>query len=203
MMLKSVEKLREKLLKDTAVDFVFTSYPEQHGFRADVTVEGYEAIADEIDTEHERAMSRAGQLLADVEKDRDYNYANWQDCKQKVLQHNITIDELDAKIERLEDELSHCIELPKDADGVPIRVGDKTCYGVVTCIRDAGKGWEIVLDNWNTYQPCDLTHYHAPTVEDVLRDMLDSLDLDPTSHVDAGAVIAEYAKRLRLAGDAE
>ena len=43
----------------------------------------------------------------------------------------------------------------------------------------------------------------APTVEDVLRDMLDSLDLDPTSHVDRGAVITEYAKRLRLAGDGE
>lgn len=37
-----------------------------------------------------------------------------------------------------------------------------------------------------------------PTVEDVLRDMLDSLDLDPTSHVDTGAVIAEYAQRLQL-----
>lgn len=43
----------------------------------------------------------------------------------------------------------------------------------------------------------------APTVEDVLRDMLDSLDLDPTSHVDTGAVVAEYAAKLRLAGDAE
>lgn len=42
-----------------------------------------------------------------------------------------------------------------------------------------------------------------PTVEDVLRDMLDSLDLDPTSHVDTGAVVAEYAEKLRLAGDAE
>ena len=40
-------------------------------------------------------------MLADAEKDRDYNYANWQECKQKVLQGNITFDELNAKIEHL------------------------------------------------------------------------------------------------------
>ena len=84
----------------------------------------FEAIADRIDTEHEKAMSRAGQLLADVESDRNCYYVNWQDCKQKVLQGNITFDELNARIESLEDELSHCIELPKDADGEYIHIGD-------------------------------------------------------------------------------
>ena len=79
----------------------------------------FTAIADRIDAEHQKAMSRAGQLLADAEKDRDCNYANWQDCKQKVLQGNITIGELNAKIEHLMDELSHCV----DADNVPVCIG--------------------------------------------------------------------------------
>ena len=55
-----------------------------------------ERIAYRIDAEHEKAMSRAGRLLADAEKDRDYNYANWQECKQKVLQdyHATTVEDV-------------------------------------------------------------------------------------------------------------
>ena len=50
-MLESIKKLRKKLEEDTAGDFVFTTYPEQHGFRAGATIENYEAIADEIERE--------------------------------------------------------------------------------------------------------------------------------------------------------
>ena len=180
------------------------------------------AIADRIDAEHQKAMSRAGQLLADAESDRDYNYANWQECKQKVLQGNITFDELNAKIERLEDELAHCIELPKDADGEYIHVGDEvetTNFGTVEV-----EGFVHCAVAFYDYseQPTHLCttpanlcrHHHALTVEDVLREFADEMNqnlgmytgeaIDADEWRDADAkTIAEYAKRLTLAGDAE
>lgn len=147
-MLESIKKLRKKLEEDTAGDFVFTTCPEQRGFRAGATIENYEAIADEIEREvAERYM-----------------------------------------------------ELPLDAEGVPIRVGDVMRNGTVTCIRDAGKGWEIVLDYWGSHQPCVLTHYHKPTVEDVLREFYVLAVRGKEAHaedVDEG-VLAEYAQRLQL-----
>lgn len=176
------------------------------GIRSDLL-----AIADRIDVEHEKAMSRAGQLLADAEKDRDYNYANWQDCKQKVLQHNITLDELSADIERLEDELAHCIELPKDADGEYVRIGDKvTCarsVWQVTGLRLTGLAWGVCCtifndhggSGTNVYPPCDLRHYHAPTVEDVLREFVSEFNRDDTELCDE-EIIERFAAKLRLAG---
>lgn len=172
----------------------------------------FEHIADRIDAEHEKVMSRAGQLLDDAEKERDYNYAYWQDCKQKVLQHNITMGELSAEIERLEDELSHCIELPKDADGEPIHIGDVMeskgsdfLFGEVSfevrAMRCDECGWEVYDRLGDRYAPLLLRHHHAPTVEDVLREFVDALDIDRCE--DFNATIAEYAAKLRLAGDAE
>ena len=170
-------------------------------------------IADRIDAVHEKAMSRAGQLLADVEKDRDYNYANWQDCKQKVLQHNITIDELDAKIERLEDELSHCIELPKDADGEYIHFGDvldqfgtpMTVFAMSDPDPDQGDCMlELITDGISDdtwVRARKMRHHREPTVEDVLREFVDALDIDRCE--DFNATIAEYAAKLQLRGDAE
>lgn len=41
-----------------------------------------------------KLLSRTAKLLASAERDRDENYANWMDCKQNVLQSNITVGEL-------------------------------------------------------------------------------------------------------------
>lgn len=168
--------------------------------------ERFNAIADRIDAEHEKAMSRAGQLLADAEKDRDYNYANWQDCKQKVLQHNITMDELNAKIEYLMDELSHCIELPKDADGVPWHVGERDEDGnEVIALKLAPDGWYVIAVGEWPYRPESKRHYHAPNVEDVLRQFTDAiLEWSGKSGTVAEVgtwsdVAAEYVAKLRLA----
>ena len=156
------------------------------------------AIADLIDAEHQKAMSRAGQLLADAEKDRDYNYANWQECKQKVLQGNITFDELNAKIEHLMDELSHCIELPKDADGEVIHVGDVLDgYGKtieVVELRHGRSGWVLISRDGNGYADTFAFTHHAPTVEDVLREFAYGLGVPV-----ADSYIAASAAKLRLA----
>lgn len=113
--------------------------------------------------------------------------------------------------------------LPLDADGVPIHVGE-----TVTCIlpfggesepfvvdrmelgRDGdGDVWSVALDRptscWE--QPLLLRHHHAPTVEDVLREfavnIADVLGGDDFKLDDNDELYAEFAARLRLAGDAE
>ena len=170
--------------------------------------EGF-AIADRIDAEHEKAMSMAGQLLADAEKDRDYNYAQWQDCKQKVLQHNITIDELDARIECLEDKLSHCIELPKDTDGEYIHIGDVLTddaefksEGKVMRLMLEDEGWMVGIGCAGWIEPSihEWHHYHAPTVEDVLCELLNE-------YREGGCTLEEtrlsdFAAKLQLREDA-
>lgn len=93
--------------------------------------------------------------------------------------------------------------LPLDADGVPIRVGDKMRNGTVTSIWDSGKGWEIILDYYRSaHRPCDLTHYHRPTIEDVLFEILEKAA--PRGFEDGSYVfglsddeIAKYADKLR------
>jgi len=163
-------------------------------------------MCDNIDAEHQKAMSRAGQLLADAEKDRDYNYANWQECKQKVLQGNITFGELNAEIERLKDELAHCV----DADNVPVCIGDRMEWvrykdgdpTIVRTVSGIGNGvffaWSDEQGRYAQYEAHAYRHHHAPTVEDVLREMLDAWGELP-SNVTNEAIIAEYAKRLTLA----
>lgn len=175
-------------------------------------------IADRIDAEHEKAMSRAGQLLADAEHNRNCYYLNWQDCKQKVLQGNITVDELSARIERLEDELSHSIELPKDANDVPIHVGDmmergKTRGHVIALMLSeypkkwgGGLHWAVQLEGEQAPTALDglFLHYHVQTVEDVLREFADRVcNSGHQWGLDAADTIAEYAAKLRLAEDKE
>ena len=174
-----------------------------------VHAEAIIAIADRIDAVHEKAMSRAGQLLDDAEKERDYNYANWQDCKQKVLQHNITIDELDAKIESLEDELSRCIKMPKDAYDEPIHIGDVLQWpedGDTFEVIGIGKdGVLFYFDHDTEGETVDWTasqnkrHYHAPTVEDVLREFTHAILNQKEEYREQN--IAKYAAKLQLADD--
>ena len=119
------------------------------------------------------------------------------------------IIELDGIAERIEQEVSErFMELPLDADGVPIRVGDMMEFSafeiqkpVTRMVDGIGQGVFFAWCGERGYQQHEAKryrHHHEPTVEDVLWDMLDSLDLDPTSHVDTGAVVAEYAQRLQL-----
>jgi len=93
---------------------------------------------------------------------------------------------------------------PLDADGVPICVGDVMNKGEVTCIRDCGKGWEVVLNNLYTYDTPSLRHHKQPTVEDVLRE-LEGMRGNGATYEDVVARCDELAKTLRglLAGENE
>lgn len=98
------------------------------------------------------------------------------------------------------------VELQKDADGVPIRIGDMmhgTCpsgkyvCGEVSAIGD-NKLW---LCNVQFSLRTDYMHHHEPTVEDVLREFGDWYT-HTKGGCDEDGIIADYAAKLRLAGDA-
>lgn len=112
----------------------------------------------------------------------------------------------------IEDEVAErYVELPLDADGVPIRVGDvmeewltlkATPVAEVTCLSVERDGWGVMLcDHSALVAPIFLRHYHEPTVEDVLREFGAEVEaVGGLMELPDGA-IAEYASRLRLAGD--
>lgn len=142
----------------------------------------FSAIAGRIDAEHERALSEQFEsLTVDMEPmtDEDMAEHGW-------------------------------MRLPKDADGVPIHVGDTvTCarsVWEVTGLRLTSLGWGVCCtifndhdgSGTNVYPPRDLRHYHAPTIEDVLRDFAYCCEEGATEQ-DIDEIITEYAAKLRLA----
>ena len=98
---------------------------------------------------------------------------------------------------------------PIDADGVPIRVGDvmelpSGKRDKVRFMTVNGGGWLVNEECWF---PDKLRHHRPPTVEDVLEEMYDALE---DARIPNGSekrtyeeIIAEYAAKLRLAGEDE
>ena len=96
------------------------------------------------------------------------------------------------------------VRLPKDADGEYIHAGEKLDgYGktiTVVEMRYGRSGWVLISEYGNAYADSfAFTHHHAPTVEDVLTEFADEVQ----RCCDTADTIAEYAAKLRLAGDAE
>ena len=97
------------------------------------------------------------------------------------------------------------VELPKDKDGVTIRVGDTLdgC-GETTVVRRLtldDDGWFMTCENGPWFGFDAFTH-HKPTVEDVLREFGDWY-AHTKGGCDEDGIIAEYAAKLRLAGEGE
>lgn len=93
------------------------------------------------------------------------------------------------------------VELPPDVDDETIHVGDKLVWpddtATVSELVYNGTSWfakNLLGDPIHIY---NARHYHAPTVEDVLREMLVSIDCTGGA-LDANALIAEYAAKLQL-----
>lgn len=114
----------------------------------------------------------------------------------------ITKDAADAMIDEIEAEIERdYMRLPVDADGVPIRVGDLlkeppgTDYGIVEVIELTydGDDWyfkgEVPMSFMGLagyFNTAGWTHYHAPTVEDVLSDA--ALAIVDVSYVDVPGI---------------
>lgn len=113
-----------------------------------------------------------------------------------------------ATVEKIEQEVSErFMELPLDADGVPIRVGDVMEWpttGETFEVVGIGDGTLFYIGDGN--ELADWTgastkrHYHAPTVEDVLREFAEKITDSqiPDVHPTYEEAIAEYAQRLQL-----
>ena len=154
----------------------------------------FKAIADRIDAEHEKALTEM--------RDRAYNdgydegFASADDVLSReengmLAEHGWTY-------------------LPKGTDGEYWCYGDKLEIGnglTVDIIGVSGDWLFYATENGFIHRTRahDKRHYHAPTVEDVLREFAQecltyATNVDDHEVVDA---IAKYAKRLTLAGDAE
>ena len=90
--------------------------------------------------------------------------------------------------------------LPVDADGVPWHINDEFEVDEgIAHVNGIGDNRLYYIDNdgmqWTRAD--NKRHHHAPTVEDVLREFADEVQ----RCCDTEDTIAEYAARLRLAGD--
>lgn len=129
-------------------------------------------------------------------------------------------DRIDAEHEKAEqdlidannqmEQLCECsIRLPVDADGEYIHVGDTLDgYGKtieVVEMRYGRGGWVLISRDGSGYADTfAFAHRHTPTVEDVLREFWSDVDLERADGCgDFSPIIAEYAAKLRLAGEDE
>lgn len=146
-----------------------------------------EAIADRIDAEHKAKVAYWQE--ASYKDGYDEGFASADDW---LAQHE------DAMAEH------GWVRLPKDADGVTWNIGDRTESGQVVYKLYLDKhGWSF-YGLVNDIDPAIHRHHHAPTVEDVLREFADIVRKERVELATISEdTIAEYAKRLTLAGDAE
>lgn len=160
-----------------------------------------ERIADRIDAEHESKVSY------------------WQGASYKDGYDEGFASADDYFTDKRETLKEHgWVKLPLDADGVPIHVGDvvtmQLLFGgeskpLVVDRMELSHGrdgdlWCIALDTdedcWN--EPSLMRHYTPPTVEDVLEEFFGKANL-PDGTQTRAELIAEYAAKLRIAGEGE
>lgn len=126
------------------------------------------------------------------------------------MEHERLMVERADRYSELRAKMNNCyVELPKDADDVPIHMGDKMecftsqhrdvpkVFEVQRIIMDDVTGWRLVAYP-ATYVPEECRHYHAPTVEDVLLEFGEWYT-HTKGGCDEDSIIAEYAAKLRLA----
>jgi len=116
-----------------------------------------------------------------------------------------------ATVEKIEQEVSErFMELPVDADGVPVHVGERVQLigndpSTVSHMSLADDGWRVYVKydggvGTGSGEPKRIRHYHEPTVEDVLREFADEVYADTENEIrDRDFLCAKYAKRLTLA----
>lgn len=128
-------------------------------------------------------------------------------------EHMAEVREAKTGVDSMTDEelLEHgLVRMPKDADGEYIHIGDVMEWcdsGETLTVEGIGRDVLFYIDGENAEWTAarNKRHHHAPTVEDVLRQFLGecdsaiSLGYDEVPH----EVFAEYAAKLRLAGDGE
>ena len=102
------------------------------------------------------------------------------------------------------------VELPKDADGEYIHIGDVMEWcdsGETLTVEGIGRDVLFYIDGENAEWAAarNKRHHHEPTVEDVLREFAEKITDSqiPGVHPTYEESIAEYSAKLRLANDGE
>ena len=101
------------------------------------------------------------------------------------------------------------VELPKDADGEYIHIGDVMEWydsGETLTVEGIGRDVLFYIDGENAEWTAarDKHHHHEPTVEDVLIKMLEKAVGYSDAHTTVALnAIVECAAKLRLAGEDE
>lgn len=98
------------------------------------------------------------------------------------------------------------VELPKDADGEYIHIGDVMEWcdsGETLTVEGIGSDVLFYIDGENAEWTAarNKRHHHEPTVEDVLREFALACEDAGNAGPEVERIAAEYAARLRLAGD--
>ena len=116
-----------------------------------------------------------------------------------------------AELHTLTDRIdSEMVELPKDADGEYIHIGDVMEWcdsGETLTVEGIGSDVLFYIDGENAEWTAarNKRHHHEPTVEDVLREFAEKV-IDsqiPSVHPTYEEAITEYAAKLRLADGGE
>ena len=165
-----------------------------------------EKVADIVRGERNSALEE----LARVTEERDSLQAKLDEAVDKAL-------ELAKERDALRDKLERSMELPLDADGVPIHVGDTITYGDYSqgIVKAVGE-WMVVAmhvddDNLNyakyglLWEAEGCRHVKPRTIEDVLSDFRAEADMiynDPkiggVERADElSALDAKYADEIR------
>ena len=116
-----------------------------------------------------------------------------------------------SELKRIADRIDAAtVELPKDADGEYIHIGDVMEWcdsGETLTVEGIGRDVLFYIDGENAEWAAarNKRHHHEPTVEDVLREFAEKITDSqiPGVHPTYEESIAEYSAKLRLADDGE
>lgn len=159
-----------------------------------------ETVADRIDAEHAEAQRR---WMAELDAAREQSFSagfddGFASADDWLAQHE------DAMREH------GWVKLPVDADGIPIHIGDRMENGErVERIMLTDGSWEpsVYLAKTphvlNQYFCSEISHYHEPTVEDVLREFALACENAGNAGPEVARIAAEYAAKLQLRGAEE
>ena len=151
------------------------------------------------------------EIEREVEELRDRDYRNGREDAKGAAEF---ADRLCRAAERREDVTLWGVDytaLPVDADGVPTHVGERVQLigndpSTVSHMSLSGDGWRVYVKydgdlGTGSGEPSRIRHHHAPTVEDVLREMLKHFGAIEEVTPEVAEYIAEYAAKLILRGD--